>query len=62
MPLLNECPQDTMDNVGSPLDYVEIKIVDRKTGNLVQLNQEGMCKNTTNNKIQKNEEFLFLTF
>jgi len=41
MPFPNDTPKDTMDNVGLPLDHTEIKIVDRKSGQLVPLNQEG---------------------
>lgn len=41
MPHPGDSPEVTMDNVGAPLDMTEVKIVDRKTGNLVKLGEQG---------------------
>ncbi|RWS02597.1 acyl-CoA synthetase-like protein, partial [Dinothrombium tinctorium] len=41
MPLQGEGPSQTIDNVGKPLDYVEIKIVDPKSLKIQKLNEQG---------------------
>ncbi|XP_074596928.1 medium-chain acyl-CoA ligase ACSF2, mitochondrial-like [Brevipalpus obovatus] len=41
MPHRGDLPEQTMDNVGAPLDLTEVKIVDRKTGHLMPIGEQG---------------------
>lgn len=41
LPYPGDSPEVTMDNVGAPMDMTEVKIVDRKTGDLVKLGEQG---------------------
>lgn len=41
MPHPNDLPEKTIDNVGSPLDFVQLKLVNPQTGLVVKLGEEG---------------------
>lgn len=41
MPHPDDLPEQTIDNVGKPLDFVQLKIVDPKTNLIVKLGEEG---------------------
>lgn len=41
MPLFEDTPEKTIDNVGAPLDLTEMKVVDPKSGCLVKTEEQG---------------------
>lgn len=41
MPLRRDSVKNTLDNVGMPLDFAEVKIVDMHTGDIVKIGQTG---------------------
>lgn len=41
MPQPGDRPEQTIDNVGAPLDFVQIKLVDPKTSRVVKLGEQG---------------------
>lgn len=42
-PKPGECLDNIVDNVGIPLDYTEIKIIDRTSGHIVKIGETGEC-------------------
>lgn len=41
MPHLNDSPNITIDNVGAPLDFVQIQLVDPQTKRIVKIGEQG---------------------
>ena len=42
MPHRGDKPDKTKDNVGTPLELTEVKIVDRKSGNVTKIGEQGI--------------------
>lgn len=43
MPHIGDEPNKTIDNVGAPLDFVQIKLIDPKTRNVVKIGEQGIA-------------------